>query len=120
MSTQAQELKARMMAEAEEVVERLLAGVSERGQLALSDIEGLAREAGQEVMEQFTRALTEAEAKREEKGGCPVCGGELRYQGQKERTVVTETGEVRLRRAYYYCPRCRKGVFPPGPALGAE
>ena len=120
MSTQVDDLKARMMAEAEEAIDRLLAGASKPEQLTLSDIERLVRGAGQRVMEQFTRELAEAGAKEEQEGVCPGCGGKARYKGQKERPVVTETGEMWLRRAYYYCPRCRKGFFPPGSALGTE
>jgi hypothetical protein len=120
MSTQAQELKARMMAEAEAAIDRLLAGAGKPEQLTLSDIERLVRGAGQRVMEEFTRELAEAGAKREEEAVCPECKGKLRYKGQKERPVVTETGEMCLRRAYYYCPSCRKGFFPPGSTLGAE
>jgi uncharacterized protein with PIN domain len=86
----------------------------------LSDIEQLVRSAGQRVMEQLTRDLAEAGARQERDGACPACGGKLTYKGQKERTLVTETGQVCVRRAYYYCPSCRKGVFPPGPALGSE
>lgn len=121
MSTQAQDLKARMMAEAEEVIDRLLAGAGKPEQLTLSDIERLVRGAGQRMMREFTRELTEAGAKEEEgEVACPVCGGKVRYKGQKERPVLTETGEMVLRRAYYYCPSCRKGFFPPRSALGTE
>jgi len=120
VGTQNEELKARLMADAEQVIDRLLAGVGDPRELMLDDVERLVRSAGQRVMEQFTGDL--AEAATEQKGGevCPGCGGKLTYKGLKERTLVTETGQVRVRRPYYYCPGCRKGVFPPGPALGSE
>ncbi len=92
MCTQAEELKARMMAEAEEAIDGLLAGASKPEQLTLSDIECLVRGAGQRVMAEFTRELAEAGAQREEGGECPECAGKLRYKGHKERPVVTETG----------------------------
>ena len=114
------DLKARMMAEAEKAVERLLADRSEKEDLALSDIERLVRRAGQAVMEGFTGELVEEEAQKPQSRICPTCGQKMRYKGEKARDLVTETGEVRLERAYYYCPSCRKGVFPPGPTVGAE
>lgn len=120
MPTDNEGLKARMMAEAEEAIDRLLAGRSKKQDLQLSDIERLVREAGQAVMERFTAELVEVEGQAEEGGICPKCGGRARYKGRKVRDVVTETGEVCLERAYYYCPTCRKGFFPPRPPLAAE
>jgi predicted RNA-binding Zn-ribbon protein involved in translation (DUF1610 family) len=120
MPSNAQELKAQMMAEAEEVIDKLLAGAGEKENLMLSDIERLVRMAGQRVMERFTQDLVQAEAGMEESSVCPECGQKMKYKGQKARHLATETGEVSLKRAHYYCPRCRKGVFPPGPALETE
>ena len=45
---------------------------------------------------------------------CPKCGQGMEYKGQKEKTVEGLLGQVRLRRAYYYCPACQAGLFPPG------
>jgi hypothetical protein len=115
-----EELKARLMAEAEAAIDKLLAGASEKEELQLSDIERLARTAGQRMMERFTVGLVEAEAESTENGDCPECGRRMRYKGRKGRDLVAETGEVRFERGYYYCPTCRKGFSPPRPTMGAE
>jgi len=120
MALDSKDLKARMMAEAEEAIDRLLAERSRKEDLQLSDIERLVRTAGQQVMERLTVGLVEAEAEGEESRDCPECGRRMRYKDRKERNLVTETGEVRLERAYYYCPTCRKGVFPPRPTMESE
>jgi len=120
MPSNAQELKAQMMAEAEEAIDKLLAGADEKENLTLGDIERLVRTAGQRVMKGFTQDLVEAEAEEERANTCPECGQKMRYKGRKARDLSTETGEVRLERAHYYCPECQKGVFPPGPTLEAE
>jgi predicted RNA-binding Zn-ribbon protein involved in translation (DUF1610 family) len=120
MARNARDLKAQMMAEAEEAINDLLAGASEKENLMLSDIERLVRTAGKRVMERFTQDLVEAEAEEEGSRICPECGQKMRYKGQKARDLATETGEVRLERAHYYCPKCRKGVFPPRSTLGTE
>jgi len=120
MTTDSEGLKARMMAEAEEAIDKLLAGRKEKQELQLRDIERLVREAGQSVMECFTAELAGGEEQAEGRGVCPECGGKARYKGRKVRDLVTETGEVRLERAYYYCPTCRKGFFPPRPPLAPE
>jgi hypothetical protein len=51
---------------------------------------------------------------------CPACGGELRYKGQKQKQVESRLGAVEINRGYYYCPHCKTGFFPPGPATGVE
>jgi hypothetical protein len=117
MPPDAQDLKARMMAEAEEVIDNLLAGAGEKECLMLSDIERLVRMAGQRMMERLTQDLVESEAEVEDLGTCLECGQKMRYKGEKVRHLATETGEVNLKRAYYYCPKCRKGIFPPRPTL---
>jgi len=113
-------LKTQMMAQAEAAIEALLAQRQKKGKLDLSDIEHLAREAGQRVMQELTVDLTSAEAAAEEGAKCPKCGKKLLYKGKKGRNLVTETGEVHLERGYYYCPTCRKGIFPPRPSVGTE
>jgi ssDNA-binding Zn-finger/Zn-ribbon topoisomerase 1 len=115
-----EELKAEMMAAAEEAIEKLLAGTEEKEDLSLGDIERLVRRAGQDVMKELTGTLANAEAQDRERHICPECGRKMRYKGRKKREVITETGEVTLERGYYFCPSCRKGVFPPGPTVGAE
>jgi uncharacterized protein with PIN domain len=115
-----EDLKAQMMAQAEAAIETLLAERAKKGALELSDIEHLAREAGQRVMQGLTADLAEAEAAQEAEAKCPACGRDLHYKGKRKRSLVTETGEVCLEREYYYCPTCRKGIFPPRPTVGTE
>lgn len=46
---------------------------------------------------------------------CPECGGALRDEGPRERTLLT-TGQapITLRRDYATCTRCGYRLFPPG------
>jgi uncharacterized protein with PIN domain len=117
---QESELKARMMAAAEAAIDELLAEAEKKDALMLSDIERLVRTAGEAVMTEFTAKMVDAEAQQEASAICPECGEKMRYKGQKGRDLITETGEVRFERAYYYCPACRQGIFPPGPTVGSE
>lgn len=48
---------------------------------------------------------------------CAECGHALVYKGKPGRVVGHLEGETRLQRAYYYCPQCRTGIFPPRPAV---
>jgi len=47
---------------------------------------------------------------------CEVCGEALVYKGRPRREIGHLEGKIELRRAYYYCPHCQGGVFPPGSA----
>ena len=119
MAQDSRDLKARMMAEAEKAIERMLAEREKKKELQLSDIEQMACAAGERIMERFANEMT-AEEGQKENTLCPECGQKMRYKGHKARDVVTEAGEVRLERAYYYCPQCKVGVFPPRPTVGTE
>jgi DNA-directed RNA polymerase subunit RPC12/RpoP len=115
-------LKARLMAEVEAEIEKLLAEAGDRGSVTLSEIEWVVGEAGGRIEQRLMERLVE-EAAREQgqaRVRCPECGRKLRYKGQKERWVATTSGEVKVERGYFYCEACGKGVFPPGSEMGVE
>jgi hypothetical protein len=46
---------------------------------------------------------------------CERCGQAMEYKGEPGRQIEHYLeGETDLKRAYYYCPRCKVGFFPPG------
>jgi hypothetical protein len=57
----------------------------------------------------------QAEQQPVENPRCEGCGEEMRYKGQKERGVESRVGGIQVERGYYYCTRCKSGIFPPGP-----
>ena len=50
---------------------------------------------------------------------CEHCGELMVYKGAPEREVLLSEGELDIARAYYHCPRCKRGLFPPGSTSGA-
>jgi len=44
---------------------------------------------------------------------CPDCGKEMRVKGRKHKDIQTRLGDIGAERCYYYCPRCKRGFFPP-------
>jgi hypothetical protein len=50
---------------------------------------------------------------------CERCGERMVYKGTPKRELIHSEGEVTLARAYYHCPHCKSGLFPPGPTAGA-
>jgi hypothetical protein len=49
---------------------------------------------------------------------CAYCAYAAKFHSYQERPVLTVHGAVRLRRAYYYCGRCRQSFIPYDEALG--
>lgn len=110
-----EEIKARLMAETEEAIDRMLVKRKTQERTSLTEIERLALDLRQEVGEKATQVLVNAAEGPSVSGPkCPTCGEEMHSKGRKRRRVVTRSGEIDLGRTYYYCERCKQGFFPPG------
>jgi uncharacterized protein UPF0236 len=48
------------------------------------------------------------------------CGGQARFAGRRTKQFQSVLGPLRLQRAYYHCPDCRRGFFPRDRHLGVE
>lgn len=113
MSLSDAELKARLLAETEAILDEVLKG--RQPDETLDDIEALASEARYRFGERLSVHLVGKHGQPAlEKVNCPRCGQVMVYKGQKDKRVVSSTGEVTVKRAYYYCTSCRQGYFPPG------
>ena len=109
------EIKTELLAKYEAMVDEMLSRGETKAGLTLTDIEDMALRTRAEVGEQVTAALLETQGEPGVPGPrCPSCGQEMRYKGRKHRYLRTRSGDVELKRAYYYCPTCRRGHFPPG------
>ncbi len=107
------EIKARLLAETEAILDALLE--ARQRDETLDDIEALASQARRRFGEQITASLVGQQGQPcQERVNCPGCGQGMRYKGQKDKRLVTTSGEITVKRAYYYCPGCRQGYFPPG------
>jgi hypothetical protein len=49
---------------------------------------------------------------------CPLCDYAAKFHSYQQRRVLTVHGEIQVRRAYYYCGRCRQSYLPYDAALG--
>jgi hypothetical protein len=110
------ELKARLMAEAEAAIDEMLAHKPEAEDITLSDIERLAIGSGKEFRAAVLACLVQDSQAEQAVAGwpCPQCGQAMHYKGKRAKMIVTEAGEVCVERDYYYCAACKHGVFPPG------
>lgn len=110
------ELKAELMKAAEITIDKLLAWKEESEQPKLKQIEEIVLELRQQLSEKMTAAVLDSqEAVRPVPGPvCHSCHQEMRYKGMYAKTVSSWVGEIKLERAYFYCDRCKRGLFPPG------
>lgn len=75
------------------------------------------------VREMIGVAVVEERAKEERQRtrpepNCEGCGRAMRYKGRLGRGIESKVGRVRIERAYYHCPSCKLGFFPPRPQAG--
>jgi hypothetical protein len=108
------ELKARMMREVEALVDQLLAEKRPAHEITLSEIERAALAAGSRFEGLVVKEwVADSQGDTSSIPKCPSCGHPMELKGHRQRWVVTQAGEVALRRPYYYCADCRRGLFPP-------
>jgi predicted nucleic acid-binding Zn-ribbon protein len=117
-----EQLKAELMAEAEAAIDELLGWHEDTSAPTLTEIEEVVLTLRKRLGERMTEVVVEdQEAVRPVPGpACKGCGREMHYKGMKEVRVEGRTGRAKLERGYYYCDRCKSGLFPPGSAIGAQ
>ena len=117
------ELKAALMRQAELAIEQLLDFDEQTAEPTLTQIEDAVLKLREQISAQAALALIDAQPNTHPVPGprCPTCGREMHYKDRKGEVVDSRVGTLPLKRSYYYCETCRRGLFPPGsatPALG--
>ena len=107
-----EELKARLLAEAEAMINEIVGEDQASRPQTLAEMEQAALKAGRQIKASVLAGLvaTAPSAMAGEK--CPQCGGKLKDKGKRPKWVLTQAGEVQVERNYYYCERCKTGFFP--------
>ncbi len=107
-----EELKARLLAEAEAIINEIV-GQDEADQpRTLKAIEQAALKAGQQIKASVLAGLVANVPDASDGQTCPQCGRKLKRKGKRSNWVLTQAGEVQVERAYYYCTQCKTGFFP--------
>jgi len=116
MNTNQEKKKKELMEETVMIFDQLMEWEDKASAPSLTEIENKVIELGKRMEEKMMKAVIDQGEKRQthEKQVCPICGGELGNKGSKEKRIETQSGSLKLKRKYYYCPNCRKGFFPPG------
>jgi uncharacterized protein with PIN domain len=111
MRTKRDDLKAKLLAQAETAIDKMLSDERLSDHMTLSEIEAVV---GVSEADFRQRALEEIIATQQENAKtCPLCSSRLRNKGKRKKRVVTLRGESEIERTYYHCETCQKGFFPP-------
>jgi hypothetical protein len=116
MKKSREEIEREMRAKAEEVIARTLEWYDKTEAPTLSEVEAEVVKMRRVLSEEMARILIQGQASvhPESRPYCAKCGGRLEDKGEKRKTVDCLIGQVKIERSYYYCPRCKVGLFPPG------
>ena len=117
------ELRWRFVEKSEEVFDKAMEQGIAREDMTLSQIEEIVNEVKFELTSMLVESVIELQASRYTGPGpkCEGCGREMRYKGEKRRPeIITSQGGIELERSYYYCKKCKSGLFPPGQAIGDQ
>lgn len=108
--------KARLLKQAESVIDELLDWRDATAEPNLTQIEEMVLKLRKQFSEEMAREVIEAQETSQLASGppCPKCEKEMRYKGQKKVTPQTWVGNVRFERGHYYCADCKVGFFPLG------
>lgn len=111
-----EQLKAQVMKEFEKRLDEVLDWQEGRASFRLTELEDYLLDVGEAVQVVLAEGVLEQVESQQsvEAPRCERCGQPMANKGQKSKRVVTRLGEVQVRRAYYWRPGCRRGVFPPG------
>jgi len=109
------ELRAKLLAEAEQAIDEFLDWTDQTPRPNLTQIENAVLKMRRHLSEQAAQAVIAAqEAHRPVPGPrCPTCQREMHYKDTKAQTVESRVGQLCIDRGYYYCEHCRQSVFPP-------
>ena len=122
MKRSKEERRKRLLAKAENLIDEYLAWEESHPQPDLTEIEAMALKLRKAFGQELAQLAVDEQDSRAPVPGpnCPTCGKEMRYKGDKAVEVESRAGGLQVERGYYYCPKCKEGLFPPGSATQAE
>lgn len=116
MKATREQKRVRLLAAAEAAIDELLTWEETNKAPNLRQIEEEVLKLREEFGEELALAVLAGQEAVQPAAGvqCPQCGQEMRYKGQKPTELASWVVNGTFARGYYYCPSCKRGVFPPG------
>ncbi len=111
-----EQMKAELMRQYEEELDRILSWNEEKQTPTLSEIEEQVLATRKRMSEELLGEMLKDQESQSPVvvERCPKCGREMEDKGLEPKLVETRAGSVLMERRRYYCPHCKLGVFPPG------
>jgi uncharacterized protein with PIN domain len=109
MSPTRAELRAKLLAEAEQTIDELLDWTDHTPRPNLTQIENAVLKMRRQLSEQAAQAVIAAQDAQRPMPGplCPTCQREMHDKDTKPQTVESRVGHLQIARGYYYCEQCR-------------
>ena len=107
-----EQIKAELMAKAEEEIDRLLSWEEKTDKPTLTQFKDQVLATRRVLSEALLTGQENCQPA--ERVVCPKCGQAVENKGAHTKQVETRAGSLRLKRQYEYCPHCQAGFFPPG------
>lgn len=109
------DLKASLLAQMEAQLDTLFEELEGNASPTLAEIEEAVLRFRAQVGQTTATAMVNAQDSVQLGPGpqCPECSQEMRVKGRKRKDIQTRLGDIEAKRCYYYCPRCKRGFFPP-------
>jgi uncharacterized protein with PIN domain len=121
MKRKREKLREEFLAEAGELFDELMDWDDETEAPTMTQIEDIVLELRKRFGKRIAEKIILRQEQRQpaERVYCPQCGEEMETKGMKGNQVETRIGNLKVEREHYYCPHCKQGIFPPGPAADA-
>jgi hypothetical protein len=108
-----QELQQRIATMARQLAIEEFGEVDDSNALSWLDaIEARAVEIGDAIVAELVKLKAAERPVEADESTCPQCGRLGRYQGARDRPLLTRRGRTTITEPEYYCPCCRKAFFP--------
>ena len=111
-----EQIKAELLKQYEEELDRILAWEENTKRPTLSQIEEQVLATRKKISEGMLKEMMGGQESQSpvEVVKCPKCGQPMEDKGKEPKLVETRAGSLLMERTRYYCPRCKIGIFPPG------
>ena len=114
-----EDLKKKLLAKYEHLVDQMLERLPRSQALSLSDLERATGDLGAKLMQETLQSLVvDKMVDKEGHVTCPACGGKSHKRGTRRKHVISRQGAIEVERHYYVCVQCQSGFFSPSTKNG--